>query len=201
MYGKLKFNIPKFKGEDDAEAYLSWALKVDKIFRIHNYSRPTSLEFEDYANTWFFNGLNYHIKRIVEFQPYSNMVELVHQASKAERQVNEDIKYSKSKSYFASKIATTAPTTSAKQLIPSTTSKQSTTQSHMKQPVTSTASSKASTGPSNVTCFKCGTQGHKSFECKNTKVMMPNTSQEGRPGGAQNYRRNPLDGGYMAGGW
>ena len=38
MYGKLKFNMPKFKGEDDAEAYLSWALKVDKIFRIHNYS-------------------------------------------------------------------------------------------------------------------------------------------------------------------
>ncbi|KAK1596219.1 hypothetical protein QYE76_018558 [Lolium multiflorum] len=177
MYGKLKFNMPKFKGEDDAEAYLSWALKVDKIFRIHNYSGAkkvamASLEFEDYANTWweqvvtlreekgdppidtwedmkeemqarfvpkhyktdlfnklqklkqgtktveeffkemeltmmraniqesenqtiarFFNGLNYPIKRIVEFQQYSNMVELVHQASKAERQVNEDIKY------------------------------------------------------------------------------------------------------------
>ncbi|KAK1602117.1 hypothetical protein QYE76_017160 [Lolium multiflorum] len=190
MYGKLKFNMPKFKGEDDAEAYLSWALKVDKIFRIHNYSGAkkvamASLEFEDYANTWweqvvtlreekgdppidtwedmkeemqarfvpthyktdlfnklqklkqgtktveeffkemeltmmraniqesenqtiarFFNGLNYPIKRIVEFQQYSNMVELVHQASKAERQVNEDIKYSKSKQYFASNLAT-----------------------------------------------------------------------------------------------
>ncbi|KAK1595414.1 hypothetical protein QYE76_007714 [Lolium multiflorum] len=173
----------EMKGEDDAEAYLSWALKVDKIFRIHNYSGAkkvamASLEFEEYANTWweqvvtqreekgeppidtwedmkeemqarfvpthyktdlfnklqklkqgtktveeffkemeltmmraniqesenqtiarFFNGLNYPIKRIVEFQQYSNMVELVHQASKAERQVNEDIKYSKSKQY------------------------------------------------------------------------------------------------------
>ncbi|KAK1602024.1 hypothetical protein QYE76_027129 [Lolium multiflorum] len=163
----INFNMPKFKGEDDAEAYLSWALKVDKIFRIHNYSGAkkvamASLEFEDYANTWweqvvtlreekgdppidtwedmkeemearfvpkhyktdlfnklqklkqgtktveeffkemeltmmraniqesenqtiarFFNGLNYPIKRIVEFQQYSNMVELVHQASKA----------------------------------------------------------------------------------------------------------------------
>ncbi|KAK1602197.1 hypothetical protein QYE76_018181 [Lolium multiflorum] len=182
----LKPQEMKATGEDDAEAYLSWALKVDKIFRIHNYSGAkkvamASLEFEDYANTWweqvltlreekgeppidtweemkeemharfvpthyetdlfnklqklkqgtktveeffkemeltmmraniqeseqqtiarFFNGLNYPIKRIVEFQPYSNMVELVHQASKAERQVNEDLKYSKSK-YFASK--------------------------------------------------------------------------------------------------
>ncbi|KAK1681172.1 hypothetical protein QYE76_042020 [Lolium multiflorum] len=248
MYGKLKFNMPKFKGEDDAEAYLSWALKVDKIFRIHNYSGAkkvamASLEFEDYANTWweqvltlreekgeppidtweemkeemqarfvpthymtdlfnklqklkqgtktveeffkemeltmmraniqesenqtiarFFNGLNYPIKRIVEFQPYSNMVELVHQASKAERQVNEDLKYSKSKSYFTSKFATTPPSTSVKPTVSSTTSKKATIQSRMKQTVSSTASSKASTGPSNVTCFKCGTQGHKSFE-------------------------------------
>ncbi|KAK1693078.1 hypothetical protein QYE76_009775 [Lolium multiflorum] len=58
MFGKLKFNMPKFKGEDDVEAYLSWALKVDKIFRIHNYSGAkkvamASLEFEDYANTWW----------------------------------------------------------------------------------------------------------------------------------------------------
>ncbi|KAK1681403.1 hypothetical protein QYE76_042251 [Lolium multiflorum] len=256
MYGKLKFNMPKFKGEDDAEAYLSWALKVDKIFRIHNYSGAkkvamASLEFEDYANTWweqvvtlreekgdppidtwedmkeemearfvpkhyktdlfnklqklkqgtktveeffkemeltmmraniqesedqtiarFFNGLNYPIKRVVEFQQYSNMVELVHQASKAERQVNEDIKYSKSKQYFASKIATSTPTTSVKPTASSTPSKQPSIQSRMKQTVSSTASSKASTGPSNVTCFKCGTQGHKSFECKNTKVMI-----------------------------
>ncbi|KAK1561505.1 hypothetical protein QYE76_007581 [Lolium multiflorum] len=256
MYGKLKFNMPKFKGEDDAEAYLSWALKVDKIFRIHNYSGAkkvamASLEFEDYANTWweqvvtlreekgdppidtwedmkeemearfvpkhyktdlfnklqklkqgtktveeffkemeltmmraniqesenqtiarFFNGLNYPIKRVVEFQQYSNMVELVHQASKAERQVNEDIKYSKSKQYFASKLATSTPTTSVKPTASSTPSKQPSIQSRMKQTVSSTASSKASTGPSNVTCFKCGTQGHKSFECKNTKVMI-----------------------------
>jgi hypothetical protein len=57
-FGKLKFTMPKFKGEDDVEAYLSWALKVDKIFRVHNYSEEkkvamASLEFEDYANVWW----------------------------------------------------------------------------------------------------------------------------------------------------
>ncbi|KAK1628508.1 hypothetical protein QYE76_002823 [Lolium multiflorum] len=134
--------------------------------------RANIQESENQTIARFFNGLNYPIKRIVEFQPYSNMVELVHQASKAERQVNEDIKYSKSKSYFASKLATSTPTTSVKPAVSSTPSKQPTIQSRMKQTVSSTASSKASTGPSNVTCFKCGTQGHKSFECKNTKVMI-----------------------------
>ena len=36
-YGKLKFTMPKFNGSNDPEEYLSWALKVDKIFRLHNY--------------------------------------------------------------------------------------------------------------------------------------------------------------------
>jgi hypothetical protein len=55
IFGKLKFTMPKFKGEDNPEAYLSWVRKVDKIFRIHNYSNAkkvamTSLDFEDYAS-------------------------------------------------------------------------------------------------------------------------------------------------------
>jgi hypothetical protein len=57
-FGKLKFTIPKFTGDDDADAYFSWAIKVDKIFRMHNYSEEkkvamASLEFEGYANIWW----------------------------------------------------------------------------------------------------------------------------------------------------
>jgi hypothetical protein len=57
-FGKLKFTMPKFMGDDDADAYLSWAIKVDKIFRVHNYSEErkvamASLEFEGYANVWW----------------------------------------------------------------------------------------------------------------------------------------------------
>jgi hypothetical protein len=52
--------MPKFKGEDNVDAYLSWALKVVKIFRVHNYSKAkkvamASLEFKDYANVWWEN--------------------------------------------------------------------------------------------------------------------------------------------------
>ena len=43
----------------------------------------------------FLNGLNNPIKKIADFQPYLNLIELVHQATKAERQVQEDFKYAK----------------------------------------------------------------------------------------------------------
>ena len=51
----------------------------------------------------FLLGLNHPIMKIAEFQPYSNMVELVDNAIKAERQVQEDNKYAKTKAYFANK--------------------------------------------------------------------------------------------------
>ena len=57
-YGKLKFTMPKFNGSNDPEEYLSWALKVDKIFRLHNYDEEkkiamASLEFQDYVLIWW----------------------------------------------------------------------------------------------------------------------------------------------------
>ena len=175
----MKFTMPKFSGGPNPEDYLSWALKVDKIYRVHNYDEAkkvamASLEFEDYALNWweqvqdlrveqglpqvctweemkqvmrlrfvpqhytrdlyqrlqtlkqgyktveeyykemelamiranvkeseeqtmarFLNGLNYQVKKITNFQPYKTIQELVHQATKAERQVQEDAKYSK----------------------------------------------------------------------------------------------------------
>ena len=46
--------MPKFNGSNDPEEYLSWALKVNKIFRLHNYEEEkkiamASLEFQDYV--------------------------------------------------------------------------------------------------------------------------------------------------------
>ena len=34
----VRFDIPKFYGTSDPEAYFSWVLKVDKIFRVQRFS-------------------------------------------------------------------------------------------------------------------------------------------------------------------
>ena len=57
-YGKQKFSMPKSNGSNNPEEYLSWALKVDKIFRLHNYEEEkkivmASLEFQDYVLIWW----------------------------------------------------------------------------------------------------------------------------------------------------
>ena len=62
--------MPKFKGEEDPNAYIDWELKVEKIFRIHNYSEEkkvamASLEGlkanSEIITVW--KGQGYHIKR------------------------------------------------------------------------------------------------------------------------------------------
>ena len=115
----------------------------------------------------FLNGLMYPIKKIVEFQPYESLVELVHQAMKAERQVAEELKYVKAKSFFANKASSsTQPMTQVH------------AQSNVKGATTQPPTTFKKTAPSPqaaksyVTCYKCGGQGHKSFECTNKKVMI-----------------------------
>ena len=59
------------------------------------------MEDDEQTMARFLNGLNHPIKKIADFQPYSSLIELVHQATKAKRQVQDDFKYAKfsSKSY------------------------------------------------------------------------------------------------------
>ena len=265
--------MPKFNGSNDPEEYLSWALKVDKIFRLHNYEEEkkiamASLEFQDYVLIWweqvlerreargdppittwaqmkdvmrarfvptyynrdlfkklqllkqgtksveeyykemeiamiranvteddeqtmarFLNGLNHPIKKIADFQPYSNLIELVHQATKAERQVQDDFKYAKysSKSYgFSNNQASTTPTpsTSTKPSTSngdkssykktSTTSSRPPTTSNFKPRASSSTPTYETVKTSSFKCFTCGGRGHKSFECTNKRTMILN---------------------------
>jgi hypothetical protein len=69
-------------------------------------------EKEEQTLACFFNALNHPIKRIVEFLPYTTVCDLIHKATRAERQLQEDAKYECSKGFFASRIssASTPPT-------------------------------------------------------------------------------------------
>ncbi|KAK1692418.1 hypothetical protein QYE76_009115 [Lolium multiflorum] len=57
--GKPKFSIPKFEGGADVEEYLTWELKIEKLWSLHpNYSEDkkiklASSEFDGYALRWW----------------------------------------------------------------------------------------------------------------------------------------------------
>ena len=150
--------------------------------------RANVMEDDEQTMARFLNGLNHPIKKIADFQPYSNLIELVHQATKAERQVQDDFKYAKfsSRSYgFSNTQASMTPTPSTK---PSTSNvdklsskKASSTPSH--PPTTSNFKPGASSSstPTNETvktssfkCFTCGGRDHKSYECTNKRTMILN---------------------------
>jgi hypothetical protein len=63
--------------------------------------RANVYEDEEQTIERFMAGLHCSIQRIVEFQPYQCLIDLVHQATKAERQLQQDAKRSKPLSYGA----------------------------------------------------------------------------------------------------
>src|SRR3954452_5988803 len=135
-------------------------------------------EDEEHTIPRFLNGLNYPIQKIVEFQPYTTIVQLVHQATKAECRVKKEAVHERAKAYYAARSGPNASSSPASQVSTSTKQVQSTLKLPSAKATPSTISSKASTSTKDITCFKCGTQGHNSFECKNTRVMITHKSGE-----------------------
>src|SRR4051812_43692198 len=135
-------------------------------------------EDEEHTIARFLHGLNYPIQKIMKFQPYTTIVQLVHQATKAERQVKKDDIYQRAKAYYASRSGPNDSSTPAPQATTSTKQVQSILKPPSSKSTPSTMSSKASTSTKDITCFKCGTKVHKSLECKNTRVMITHESGE-----------------------
>src|SRR3954453_5413408 len=77
-------------------------------------------EDEEHTIARLLHGLNYLIQKIVEFQPYTTIVQLVHQATKAERQVKKDAIHKRAKAYYASRSGPNASSTPAPQETTST---------------------------------------------------------------------------------
>ncbi|KAK1611988.1 hypothetical protein QYE76_035661 [Lolium multiflorum] len=56
--GKPKFSIPKFEGGPDVEEYLTWEMKIENLWRLHDYTEDrkinlASSEFDGYALLWW----------------------------------------------------------------------------------------------------------------------------------------------------
>ena len=63
--GKPKFTIPKFEGTPDVEEYLTWELKIEKLWRLHDYTEDrkvklASSEFDGYALRWWESIVSNH---------------------------------------------------------------------------------------------------------------------------------------------
>jgi hypothetical protein len=100
----------------------------------------------------FFNGLNFPIMRIVEFLPYTTLRDLLHKATRAKRQLQEDSKYERTKGFFASRNSSASTLPTPKPSFASSSKifskpPQPTTQAHAP---TATTSSNASSTPLNL---------------------------------------------------
>ena len=61
--GKPKFSIPKFEGFIDVEEYINWELKMEQLWRLHDYTEDrkiklASSEFDGYALLWWHGLVN-----------------------------------------------------------------------------------------------------------------------------------------------
>jgi hypothetical protein len=147
-------------------------------------------EDEEQSMARFLSGLNRPIKRVVEFQTYNNVVELVHIAQKAERQLHDDAKPSK-ESTFISKVSSSAPKPARFDLrrgifssgsnsnsnVRSAAAKKSNVSPNVEKSARQTSSkSNAPVGStsksSGIQCFKCLGIGHVMKDCPNNRVVI-----------------------------
>ena len=146
--------------------------------------RANVYEDEEQTIARFMAGLHRNIQRIVEFQPYRHLIDLVHQASKAERQLQQDMKSNRgtfstkgnpSGGKFTPRANANrgAITNSSSGLRSSAYGASSgkddlAVHSEENKPAISSSTSMASTAKSSdIQCFKCGGRGHIIKECPN----------------------------------
>ena len=156
--------------------------------------RANVYEDEEQIIACFVAGLHRNIQRIVEFQPYRHLIDLVHQASKAERQLQQDMESNRgtfntkgtpSGGKFTPRANANrgAITNSSSGLCSSaygaSSGKDLAVQSEKNKPAISSSTSMASTAKSSgIQCFKCAGRGHVIKECPKNRVVIVNDNGE-----------------------
>ncbi|XP_073355047.1 uncharacterized protein [Aegilops tauschii subsp. strangulata] len=146
-------------------------------------------EDEEQSMARFLYGLDPNVKQVVDLQPYRNVVELVHLASKAERQLQVDSKQNRTTSFTA------RATSSGSKFVPqfnvgrgimtssgggnqpharAATSRYDASNSKEKSKFAAPSlSSIGSTGKtSEIECFTCKGRGHMKKDCPNKRTML-----------------------------
>jgi hypothetical protein len=157
--------------------------------------RANVYEDQEQSIARFMSGLHRNTQSIVEFQSYRNLIELVNQASKAERQLQQDMKGNRRGSFSAKNTPSASkftPRTNANRGSNSNSSgvlhaaatsnssgKELATHTERSKPATSSSTSMASTAKSSrIQCFKCGGHVHVIKECPNNRTILVNDQGE-----------------------
>ena len=93
---RIRFVSKHYQGDlfDKLQNSKQGSFSVEEYYKEMEKAMIRANVYEDEEQTIarFMAGLHRNIQHIVEFQPYRNLIDLVHQASKAERQLHQDKK-------------------------------------------------------------------------------------------------------------
>jgi hypothetical protein len=142
-------------------------------------------ETQEQTMARFNAGLNYSIWRIVNHHPYTTMVELMHQAREAEKQVHDDTKYAARQRYspgsFSQYSKATPAGRSTQPESSSATRSSAGKKNELLPPSSRKSAAPAASGSSSMgssahardkECHKCKGLGHFMKDCPNNKVMI-----------------------------